>query len=475
MSSILKNDAPKPMKKKNGLLFYVIMIVGFVAIMYAILARGKSLETARRQVNSAQTVSVQGNMEHFLGSFHQNIRLPLPVILLQVVVIILVARLLGVMFKKMGQPAVIGEIVAGVMLGPSLLGMVSPAISGFLFPIQSMGNLQFLSQLGLILFMFVIGMELDIHVIRRQAADAVIISHASIIIPYLLGMGLSYFLYDQFAPASVPFLHFSLFMGIAMSITAFPVLARILQERGMTSSRLGVLAITCAAADDVTAWCILAALIAIIKAGSSMNAVFTIALVIFYCLLMIFPIRMLLQKIQRSRRLADRTMMALVFVVLLLSAFTTETIGIHALFGAFIAGLIMPQDMGFRKMLINKIEDVSIVLLLPIFFVMTGLRTQIGLISEPGLWISFGWILLVAMLGKFGGSTLAAKIVGQTWKDSLSIGALMNTRGLMELIVLNIGYDLGILSPQIFSMLVLMALVTTFMTNPALNWIERRR
>jgi len=305
--------------------------------------------------------------------------------------------------------------------------------------------------------------------------DAVIISHASIIIPYALGMGLSYFLYDQFAPANTPFLHFSLFMGIAMSITAFPVLARILQERGMTGTRLGVLAITCAAADDVTAWCILAALIAIIKAGTSMNAMFTIALVVFYCLLMIFPVRMLLQKVFASERLSNRTMMALVFVVLLLSAYMTETIGIHALFGAFMAGLIMPQDPVFRKMFINKIEDVSIVLLLPIFFVLTGLRTQIGLLNEANLWVSFGWILLVAVMGKFGGSAIAARVVGQNWKDSLSIGALMNTRGLMELVVLNIGYDLGILSPQIFSMMVLMALATTFMTNPVLNWIEKRK
>jgi len=463
------------MKKRNGLLFYILMIVGFGAVIYSIITRGKTLEIARGGVGAVHPTSSDGNLEHFLGSFHQNIRLSLPVILLQVVVIILVARLLGVLFKKIGQPAVIGEIVAGVMLGPSLLGLLSPAVSEFLFPPDSMVNLQFLSQLGLVLFMFIIGMELDIQVIHKQARDAVIISHASIIIPYALGMGLSYFLYDQFAPANTPFLHFSLFMGIAMSITAFPVLARILQERGMTGTRLGVLAITCAAADDVTAWCILAALIAIIKAGTSMNAMFTIALVVFYCLLMIFPVRMLLQKVFASERLSNRTMMALVFVVLLLSAYMTETIGIHALFGAFMAGLIMPQDPVFRKMFINKIEDVSIVLLLPIFFVLTGLRTQIGLLNEANLWVSFGWILLVAVMGKFGGSAIAARVVGQNWKDSLSIGALMNTRGLMELVVLNIGYDLGILSPQIFSMMVLMALATTFMTNPVLNWIEKRK
>lgn len=463
------------MKKKNSVLFYIAMTIGFGAIIFAILNKGRSLELARGGLHTGQVISANDNMYHLRGSFLHNIHLPLPVILLQIVVIILVARLLGLLFKKIGQPAVIGEIVAGIMLGPSLLGLLWPGGSEFLFPEQSMGNLQFLSQLGLILFMFVIGMELDVQIIRRQAADAIIISHASIIIPYALGMGLSYFLYVQFAPVAVPFLHFSLFMGIAMSVTAFPVLARILQERGMTGTRLGVLAIICAAANDVTAWCILAALIAIIRAGSSMNVVFTIVLVLFYCLLMFLPVRMLLQKIYHRKHLSERTMMAVIFIVLLLSAYTTETIGIHALFGAFMAGLIMPQDLGFRKMLINKMEDISIVLLLPIFFVLTGLRTQIGLLNEANLWVSFGWILLVAILGKFGGSTLAAKIIGQNWKDSLSIGALMNTRGLMELVVLNIGYDLGILSSQIFSMMVLMVLATTFMTNPVLNWIERKR
>ncbi|HMH32275.1 MAG TPA: cation:proton antiporter, partial [Puia sp.] len=190
---------------------------------------------------------------------------------------------------------------------------------------------------------------------------------------------------------------------------------------------------------------------------------------------MLFLVRAVLQKLHRysNKESLGRSMMALVFIVLLLSAYTTETIGIHALFGAFMAGIIMPQDMSFRKILVEKIEDVSIVLLLPLFFVITGLRTQVGLLNDSSSWAAFGWVLLVAVVGKFGGSALAARVVGQSWKDSLSIGALMNTRGLMELIVLNIGYDLGILSPQIFSMMVLMALLTTFMTNPALNWIGR--
>ena len=462
------------MNKKKNLLFYFLMLLVFGGIIYWILQEGRLLENTNRISHPIQTgAGAQNNFRVFINSFRDHLTLSLPVLLLQVIVIVLCTRVFGFIFNKIGQPAVIGEIVAGIVLGPSLLGLFFPAISQFIFPLSSLINLQFLSQIGLILFMFVIGMEVDVSVIRKQAYDAVIISHASIIIPYSLGMGLSFFLYHTFAPPNISFLSFALFMGIAMSITAFPVLARIIQERGITKTKLGIMALTCAASDDVTAWCILASLIAIIKAGSSISALFTIGLVIFYILIMLFVMRPILEKIYSTRKAMTKTMMAIVFIFLLISAYTTEAIGIHALFGSFMAGMIMPQHAGFRKNIIDKIEDVSIVLLLPLFFVFTGLRTQIGLLNQGYLWAACGWILLVAIIGKFGGSTIAAKIVGQSWKDSLSIGALMNTRGLMELIVLNIGYDLGILSPEIFSMMVLMALITTFMTNPALNFINR--
>jgi len=357
------------------------------------------------------------------------------------------------------------------------LGLLFPQINHFLFPPASLGTLNFLSQIGLIFFMFIIGMELDLKAIRKQAFGAVIISHASIIIPYTLGMGLAYFIYQDYAPAGTSFLSFALFMGIAMSITAFPVLARILQEKGLTRSKLGALALTCAAADDLTAWCILAAVIALVKSGSSISALYTIGLAIVYVLLMFKVIRPALKKIEHvynDREKMRTPIIALLFIMLIVSSYVTSIIGIHSLFGAFIAGVIMPSGFSFRKIIIDKIEDVSIVLLLPLFFVITGLRTQIVLLNEGHLWVTFGWILLVAVTGKFGGSAFAARIVGQSWKDSLSIGVLMNTRGLMQLIVLNIGYDLGILSPEIFAMMVLMALVTTFMTGPALdliNWL----
>jgi Kef-type K+ transport system membrane component KefB len=294
-------------------------------------------------------------------------------------------------------------------------------------------------------------------------------------------MSLAYFLYNKYAPPGISFLSFALFMGIAMSITAFPVLARILQEKGLTRSKLGAMALTCAAVDDLTAWCILAAVIALAKSESSISVLYTIGLAVAYILLMLKVVRPVLERLENvyANHEKKRTpIIALLFIILIMSSYTTSIIGIHSLFGAFIAGVIMPSGFSFRKIIIDKIEDVSLVLLLPLFFVITGLRTQIGLLNEAHLWVTFGWILLVAVSGKFGGSALAARMVGRSWKDSLSIGVLMNTRGLMELIVLNIGYDLGILSPEIFSMMVLMALVTTIMTGPSLdliNWLIPER
>ncbi|MDN3659166.1 cation:proton antiporter [Ferruginibacter paludis] len=355
-----------------------------------------------------------------------------------------------------------------------MAGLLFPGFSAFLFPPQSLGNLQFLSQIGLILFMFIIGMELDLKVLKNKAHEAVVISHASIIFPFALGIGLAYFIYNHFAPAGINFASFALFTGISMSITAFPVLARIIQERGIHKTRLGTIVITCAAADDITAWCILAAVIAIVKAGSFVSALYTIALAVLYVLLMIKIVRPFLKRVGDlyvTKKNMSKGIVAIFFITLIISSYATEVIGIHALFGAFMAGAIMPDNARFRNIFIEKIEDIALVLLLPLFFVFTGLRTQIGLLNDVYLWKVTGMIILVAVTGKFIGSAVAAKVVGQSWKDSLVIGALMNTRGLMELVVLNIGYDLGVLKPELFAMMVIMALVTTFMTGPALDLI----
>jgi Kef-type K+ transport system membrane component KefB len=466
------------MQKFKNSFFYIGTIGGFSALIYWIILIGGKLEQGRDIVISK---SDRSQWHEFVDAFLHNLQHPLAILLAQVVTIILVARIFGWICTKIGQPTVIGEMIAGIVLGPSLVGMYFPEFSAVLFPAQSLGNLQFLSQVGLILFMYIVGMELDLTALRSKAHDAVVVSHASIIIPFALGAGLSYFLYDQFAPQTIQFASFGLFVGIAMSVTAFPVLARIVQERGIHKTKLGTIVITCAAADDVTAWCILAAVIAIVKAGSFISALYTLILAISYVLLMIKVIRPFLKRIgdlYTSRENLSKPIVAIFFIILIASAYATEVIGIHALFGAFMAGAIMPENVKFRSIFIEKIEDVALVLLLPLFFVFTGLRTQIGLLNDPYLWSITGLIILVAVTGKFIGSALAAKFVGQNWKDSLAIGALMNTRGLMELVVLNIGYDLGVLSPEIFAMMVIMALLTTFMTGPALdviNWAFRSK
>ena len=468
------------MKKRWSSVFYLFIVVGLSFAIYCIAKKGSALQSPaliEQQLQNEKVISNTSSFQGFTDSFKHGVTDPFAVLLLQIIVIIACARFFGYLFKKIGQPAVIGEIVAGIILGPSILGLLFPQINLFLFPAASLGTLNFLSHIGLILFMFIIGMELDLKMIMKQAYGAVIMSHAGIIIPFTLGMGIAYFIYAEFAPAGISFLSFGLFMGITMSITAFPVLARILKERGLTRTNLGITALTCAAADDLTAWCVLAAVIALVKSGSSVSAFYTTALAAAYLVIMFTVIRPALQRLEElyNNREKKRTaIIALLFLLLIVSSYITSVIGINALFGAFIAGIIMPSSFSFRKIVVDKIEDVSLILLLPLFFVVTGLKTQIGLLNQPHLWITFGWLLLVAVGGKFGGITIAAKVIGQSWKDSLSIGVLMNTRGLMQLIVLNIGYDLGILSPEIFAMMVLMALVTTFMTGPALdliNWL----
>jgi Kef-type K+ transport system membrane component KefB len=460
------------MKNFKNTFFYLIVTGGFTALIYWIISKGKFLETFK---TASIVLTPLDHWNEFINSMVVNFNDPLAILLAQIITIIIVARFFGWIFRKIGQPSVIGEIIAGIFLGPSLLGMYFPEFSLVLFPTQSLGNLSFLSQIGLILFMFVVGMELDLKVLKNKANEAVVISHASIVIPFALGIGLAFYVYQTFAPEGISFLSFSLFMGIAMSITAFPVLARIVQERGIHKTRLGAIVITCAAADDITAWCLLAVVIAIVKAGTFDSALYVIGLSVLYVLIMLFIVKPFLKKVgdlySKSENLS-KPVVAIFFLTLILSSYATNIIGIHALFGAFMTGVIMPDISKFRSIFIEKVEDVSVILLLPLFFVFTGLRTQIGLINDPYMWQVTGFIILVAVVGKFFGSALAAKFVGQSWKDSLTIGALMNTRGLMELVVLNIGLDLKVLTPQVFTMMVIMALVTTFMTGPALNLIN---
>ena len=467
----------------RNFVFYVALLTIFGSLLLLVFNQGAKLEAIEPYQSSdgnsqVETTAAEGAIVSFLRSMSENLEHPLSLLLIQIVVIVSSSKLLASLVKKIGQPMVMGEIIAGILLGPSVLGHFFPEVSGFIFQPESLPNLNFLSQLGLILFMFIIGLELDVQLLKHKAYTAVVVSHASIIIPFGMGVSLTYFLYATYAPPHISFLAFGLFMGIAMSITAFPVLARILHERGLTKTALGSLTITCAAADDVTAWCILATVIAVVQAGSAISALFTVFLSCVYVVGMLKLVRPWLEKLETkypSTESLNRVFAVIAFVILFLSSLTTEVIGIHALFGAFLAGASMPSHANFRRLLTSRIEDVSLVILLPLFFAFTGLKTQIGLLNDGMSWFVCSLIVLVAVAGKFGGSALAARFTGQSWPDSFAIGALMNTRGLMELIVLNLGYDLGVLSPTVFTMMVLMALVTTFMTSPALYWIERIR
>ncbi len=394
--------------------------------------------------------------------------------LAQVIVILAVSRLVGFGTRWMRQPMVIAEIIAGILLGPSLLGWLLPDVSIALFEASSLGILTMVSQLGLILFMFVIGLDLDLQLLRGRGHTSVAISHTSIILPFALGIMLAIQLHPSYSDDSVPFLAFALFLGAAMSITAFPVLARILSERRLLRTRVGSITIACAAVDDVTAWCILAFVVAVARAESIGAAVYTTLIALSYIAAMVWLVRPLL--VRMVARLANRegvsqNLVAAVLIMLFASSWITELIGIHALFGAFLFGAILPREKGFARYLLEKLEDLVLVAFLPLFFACSGLRTQIGLIDSTETWLACGLIIAVACAGKFGGSAIAARLTGLSWRESGALGVLMNTRGLMELIVINIGLDLGVISPLLFSMMVLMALFTTFITTPLLQRI----
>jgi Kef-type K+ transport system membrane component KefB len=396
-------------------------------------------------------------------------------LLIQIIVILVTARAVGWVFRKIHQPQVVGEMLAGILLGPSLLGWLAPQASLVLFPPSSLGFLSTLSQIGLLVFMFLVGLELNPRLIRDRGHTAVITSHASILIPFLLGGILALYLYPRLSDSSVPFTHFALFIGTAMSITAFPVLARILTERKLLRTPIGGIAIACAAIDDVTAWCILAGVVLLVRAT---NAGSSLWLMIFgsiaYIGVMLVVARRALAGLEvryQQRGAISKEMVAVILLIVFASGLATEWLGIHALFGAFIAGVVMPKHQGFVRALTDKLEDFTVVLLLPLFFAATGLRTSIGLVSGAEMWSYCALIILVAVVGKFGGATVAGRASGMKWPEATALGVLMNTRGLVELVVLNIGLDIGVISPALFAMMVIMALVTTFMTTPLLELV----
>lgn len=341
-------------------------------------------------------------------------------VVLALAVVVLAGRLLGRAAAAIGQPPVIGEVLSGILLGPSLLGLVAPGAQSYLFPDTVRPALAVVAHLGILLYMFLVGLEFDTGLLKQRAASLLVTSQASIVVPFVLGYALAIALYDAFAPEDVSRTVFALFMGVAMSITAFPVLARILTDRGLTRSELGVASLTCAAINDVMAWCLLAVVVGTTRAMPSAGV----------------PGELVI---------------------------------------AFALGVVIPHSSPFARSAIRWLNGIVTILLLPAFFALTGLRTQIGLVSTPDEWGACALIVLVATAGKFGGAALAGRLMGMSWRFAGRLGALMNTRGLMELVVLTIGLDAGLISPALFTMMVIMALVTTAMTTPLLDLIAEDR
>ena len=450
--------------RKKVALLYGGLIAAALVVLQLILMAGRQLHAPK--AGKSPVTSSQATEEIFWR------------LLLAALIVIVVSRAVGALFRRINQPQVVGEIAAGILLGPSVLGALYPQATSYLFSPKVLPFLDILAEVGLIFFMFLIGLELDTKLIRGRGHAAALVSHVSIIFPFLLGVGSALVLFSQLGSASGKFTPFALFLGASMSITAFPVLARILTERGLYKTRLGAVTLTCAAVDDVTAWCILAVVVTVARASGVSSALRTVGLSIIFIAFMIFLVRPLMARLathhEEHGQLSGMAL-AVVFGGVLLSAIATDRIGIHAIFGAFLFGAVMPQRSEFIRELVGKLEDFVAVFLLPLFFAYTGLRTQIGLIGgNPKLWLFCGLILFVAVLGKWGGSTAAAKAVGLHWRESLAVGILMNTRGLTELIILNIGLDLGVIPPTLFAMLVIMALVTTFMTTPLLSLVYPR-
>ena len=471
--------------KETAWLYVIVVSVVGAGILFSLYAgahlpppatASPHIPVAQEGVHRAD--AIRSSSPTVIAGLVHNASTGLSRLILQLAIILSVSSAVGWAFTRGGQPAVLGEMMAGILLGPSLFGLVAHQAFLFVFAPASLDALRLFSQIGVCIFMFAIGMELDLSQLRHSAHRFLVIGHSSILIPYLFGVVLALSLYNNYAQAGTSFISFALVMGISMSITAFPVLVRILQDRKLFHSKLGQMATLCAAIGDVTAWCILAFVVAIAGAANVRTAAFSLMLVGVYVAAMILIVRPVLRRLLEQSLLQEseptKGVLALVFGTVLLSALSTEIIGIHALFGAFLAGIVMPVGGGFRKKLVLRVEHFSSVLLLPLFFAFIGLRTQIGLLNSSWDWLVCLVIIAVATIGKLGGTSLVSRMMKMSWRESLQFGALMNTRGLMELIVLNIGYDLGILSLRIFTMLVLMAIITTLMTVPLLNLFRDR-
>jgi Kef-type K+ transport system membrane component KefB len=466
------------LKTIRNIIFYLAMLIVPGTVMYALIRAGSRMETTvHTQVHVENNASgfIAEGFDMFADSLSHHVHTSIAILLLQIIAILFVARIFGWIFTKIGQPSVIGEIVSGIILGPSVFAQIAPGTFAFLFSADTLQNIDVLSQIGLILFMFAIGMELDLTEVKKNMEKTFIISHTGIVFPFFCGVLAAFLTYPIYAAATTPFLSYALFIGISMSITAFPVLARIIQEKGFSRTRQGALILSSAANGDITAWCLLAMVIAVAHSGTIAGAVYVIGFATLFVLFMFFVMRPffhIVGNIYHNKEVLNKTVVAFMLFFLILFSYTTEILGIHALFGAFLTGVIMPDNLKFRKIMTEKVEDVSLSIFLPLFFVSTGLKTQIGLIGSEKEWLICLLFIFLAICGKVMGTAVAARFTGETWHNSWIMGALMNTRGLMELIVLTIGYEMKIIPPVVFVMLVIMTLVTTVMTSPLMSFVD---
>lgn len=400
-------------------------------------------------------------------------------LLLQIVVVLAATRLLGVVFHGLRQPRVVGEMAAGILLGPSVLGWLAPRLAPELSDPAAMRYASLLGQVGVALFVFLIGLAVNPHRLGEWRFAAALTSHVSVAVPFSMAAALALVLYPQVSDASVPFASFALFLGTAMSVTAFPVLARILAERGLMQTRIGVICIACAAVDDVTGWFLLAGILPAVRAvdGAAPLWAMLAGSALFVGLMLSAGrrrvARLASQYAVRNRLTVPMTMAILAFLAV--SALATQALGIHLLFGAFLAGHVMPKSPELVRAIQQRLEPLTVRVLLPLFFASVGLRARIDLVRGAEMWLLCAAIVLVAVVGKLGGSMIAARAAGVPWRDATAIGILMNTRGMMEVVVLSIGLDAGVISPALFSMMLLMALLTTVMTAPLLDLLTLLR
>ncbi len=451
-----------------GAVAYLLMLAGCVGLFLLIRQVGEELVAPEVPAGAVPMAGPAGGQVDVVRH-----------VLVTLAAVVGLGYALGRLFVYVGQPPVIGEVVAGILLGPSLLGAISPEAMHWLVPGpdadpkgQVVAALRAVSQVGVILYMFLVGLELNAAKLKDQAHATVAVSHAGIVVPFTLGSALALWLYPNLSHRGVPFTSFALFMGAALAVTAFPVLARILTDRRMDKTDLGVVALGCAAADDVTAWCLLALVVGVAQAqvGSALAVGLGAAAFVGGVFLVVRPVAARVARKLDAGPLPSAAIPG-VFVAVLLAALATEVIGVHAVFGAFLLGVVIPHDSRLAREFTAKTKDPVTTLLLPAFFAMTGLRTEIGLLNSWTDWLFCGVIVLAATAGKFGGTLAAARLAGRDWRTAAALGALMNTRGLMGLIVLDVGLTLGVISPALFAMMVLMALATTMTTAPALKWL----